>query len=173
MSRPKIQYETERLILKPTGIEDAAFIYELLNTPGWLEHIGDRNVHSLEAASQYIEDRMLTQYEEKGYGNYTVILKEDLSKLGTCGIYARPGIEDVDIGFSMLPQFMGKGYSYESSVKMMWLAEHKFGIKKITAITTRANVASQNLIQKLGMKFTKDVELEDDNEVLMQFGLVF
>ena len=173
MSRCIVRYETERLILKPTDIEDAAFIHDLLNSPGWLENIGDRNVHSEMDAIKYIQDRMLPQYEEKGFGNFTVILKEDHSKLGTCGIYSRPGMEDVDIGFSILPQNMGKGYSYEAAVKMMWLAEHEFGIKKITAITTKANIASQNLIKKLGLKYIKDVEIEGDDEVLMQFGLQF
>lgn len=171
MSKEKIKYETERLILKPTDIEDAAFIFDLMNSPGWLEHIGDRNVHSEMDAIKYIQDRMLPQYQEKRFGNFTVILKDDRSKLGTCGIYARPGMDDVDIGFSMLPQYMGKGYSYEASVKMMWLAKNEFGIKKITAVTTRANIVSQNLIKKLGMKFIKDVEFPGDNEILMQFGV--
>ena len=173
MSRSIIQYETERLLLKPTGVEDAEFILALLNSPGWLEHIGDRNVHTILESTKYIQDRMLPNYKEHGYGNFTVIRKEDSVKIGTSGIYARPGMEDVDIGFSVLPEYMGMGYSYEAALKMMWLAEHKFGIKKITAITTRANMASQNLIKKLGMKFIKDVELEGDDEVLMQFGLEF
>lgn len=173
MSRPIIPYETERLILRPTAVEDAEFILALLNSPGWLEHIGDRNIHSIDEAAKYIQDRMLPQYEEKGYGNYTLISKEDGLKLGTSGIYARPGLEDVDIGFSMLPEYMGRGYSYEAATKMMWLAQHEFGIKKITAITTRANIASQNLIKKLGMTYIKDVEIDGDDEILMQFGLVF
>ena len=173
MSKEKIKYETARLILKPTGIEDAAFILELLNSPEWIEHIGDRDVHSVIKATQYIQDRMLPQYEDQGYGNFTLILKEDGAKIGTSGIYARPGMDDVDIGFSVLPEYMGKGYSYEAAMKMMWLAEHKFSIKKITAITTRANIASQKLIEKLGMMYIKDVEIEGDDEVLMQFGLEF
>ena len=173
MSRPIIRYETERLILKPTGVEDAAFILALLNSPGWLEHVGDRNVHTVEEASKYINDRMLPQYEKIGYGNYTVIRKSDNAKVGTSGIYARPGIEDVDIGFSVLPDYMGQGYSYEAAVKLMHLAEHSFGINKITAITTKANIPSQNLIKKLGMKYIQDVKIDGDDEILMQFGIAF
>jgi len=36
--------ETERLILKPTDVEDAAFVLALLNSPKWKEYIGDRNI---------------------------------------------------------------------------------------------------------------------------------
>lgn len=173
MKRPIIQYETDRLILKPTGTEDAAFILELLNSPGWLEHIGDRGVHTVAEAHKYIEDRMLPNYEAHGYGNYTLIRKTDGAKMGTSGIYARPGIDDVDIGFSMLPSYMGQGYSYEAASKLMELAPTEFKIKKITALTTRANIKSQNLIKKLGMRYIKDVKIEGDPELLMQFGLEF
>jgi len=173
MSRIKIQYETKRLLLKPTDVQDASFILELLNSPGWIKHIGDRNVHTEAEAASYIQNRMLPQYEKYGYGNYTVILKEGGAKIGTSGIYVRPRQENVDIGFSMLPEHMGQGYSYEAATKIMELAEMKFGIKKITAITTRANIPSQNLIKKLGMTYIKDVEIEGDDEILMQFGLEF
>ena len=37
---PYKTFETERLILKPTLEEDAAFIYELFNTPKWLKTLG-------------------------------------------------------------------------------------------------------------------------------------
>lgn len=166
-------YETERLILKPTGIEDGEFIYTLLNSAGWLKYIGDRNVHSVDEAIEYIKNRMLPQYKKMGYGNFTLILKSNQSKIGTCGIYSRPGMKDVDIGFSMLPHYMKKGYGYEAAEKMMWLAQNIFGIEKITAITTKANIPSQNLIKKLGMKYVKDVKIEGDKEILMQFGLQF
>ncbi len=171
MGSKKIIYQTKRLILKPTDIEDAAFIYELLNSPGWLKNIGDRNVHSTEAAAQYIQDRMLKQYDKIGFGNYTIIRKKDQVKMGTTGIYVRPKMENVDIGFSMLPDYMGKGYSYEAAKKMMYLAEHEFNIKKITAITTKENIASQNLIEKLGLEYVQDIKMED--EILMQFCLIF
>lgn len=166
-------HETERLILKPTDTDDAEFIYALLNSPGWLKNIGDRNVHSIEEAARYIENRMLKQFKEKGFGNYTVIRKLDNAKMGTSGIYARPGMEEVDIGFSMLPEYMAKGYSYEAAQKMMWLAEHEFNLKNITALTTQDNIASQNLIKKLGLKYIKEIKIENDDEMLMQFGIQF
>ena len=59
-------FETERLLLKPSTEEDAAFVLELLNTPKWLQFIGDRKVHTLEAAKEYIRNRVLTQYDRLG-----------------------------------------------------------------------------------------------------------
>ena len=55
-------FETQRLILRPTIIEDASFILELMNTPLWLQNIGDRGVHTIEAAEQYIEEKIRSQF---------------------------------------------------------------------------------------------------------------
>ncbi len=54
MSKNKT-FETERLILKPTSEEDAAFIFDLLNTPKWLKYIGDRNIKTVESGAGLAE----------------------------------------------------------------------------------------------------------------------
>lgn len=46
--------ETDRLVIHPIEQTDAAFIYTLLNTPGWLRFIGDRHINNLSAAA-YIQ----------------------------------------------------------------------------------------------------------------------
>ena len=60
-------FETERLFLQPTTEEDAGFILELLNSPKWLEYIGDRSVHTEEDAKQYIKNKISPQLEKLGY----------------------------------------------------------------------------------------------------------
>ena len=94
---------TERLVLKPTTLEDAAFILELLNSPKWLKFIGDRNVKSIAEAEAYIKERMLPQFERLGFTNNVVIRKADGKKIGACGLYDRDGLEGIDIGFAFLP----------------------------------------------------------------------
>ncbi len=36
--------QTDRLRIRPFRVSDAPFILALLNTPGWLQYIGDRGV---------------------------------------------------------------------------------------------------------------------------------
>jgi len=106
------EFETERLIIKPTSEKDGEFIFELLNTPKWIEFIGDRNVKSVEDAKEYIQNKMTSQLERLGYSNYTLIKKPDGVKIGTCGLYDREGLEGIDIGFAFLPEYEKKGYAY-------------------------------------------------------------
>lgn len=166
-----LHFETERLILRPTSVEDAAFIFELVNSPKWLANIGDRKVRSLADAVRYIEERMLPQLERLGFSNYTVIRKSDGVKLGSCGLYDREGLEGVDIGFAFLPQHEGQGYAWESASKIKEAAIHHFGIRKISAITIEKNIASQRLIKKLGLTFAKKMYLPDDPEELWVYEL--
>ena len=42
--------ETERLRLRTINPDDAAFYYQLVNDPTWLEHIGDKGIRSVEQA---------------------------------------------------------------------------------------------------------------------------
>jgi len=164
-------FETERLKLKPTLEEDATFILKLLNTPKWLKNIGDRKVYNTKDAIKYIRDRNIKQLKKLGYGNYTVVRKSDNKKIGTCGLFEREGLDDIDIGFAFLPEHEGQGYGYESAIKLIELAFNEFELKKITAITTKENITSQKLLIKLGLQYLKVVHLPDDDEPLMFYQL--
>ncbi len=164
-------FETERLLLKPTTEEDASFLLELLNTPKWIQNIGDRNIRSIEDAKNYIADRITPQFEKSGYSNYTVMRKSDSSKIGCCGIYDREGVEGLDIGFAFLPQYEKKGYAYESSNKIKQIAIDLFKIKKMSAVTLPQNIPSQKLLEKLGFIFIKIINIPNDPEDLMLYEL--
>ena len=47
--------ETARLRLRRLELDDAPFILELLNDPGWIRFIGDRKLRTLEQARDYLE----------------------------------------------------------------------------------------------------------------------
>jgi RimJ/RimL family protein N-acetyltransferase len=164
-------FETDRLVLSPTSVEDAEFIFELFNTPKWLKFIGDRNIKSIEDAKEYIERKMVSQLERLGFANYTLIRKFDQTKVGICGLYDREGIDGFDIGFAFLPEFEGNGYGFESANKLKQVAFHEFGIHEIVAITTKDNTSSQKLLEKLDMKMSGFIKLPNDDEELLLYKI--
>ncbi len=164
-------YETERLIIRPTTVEDAPFIREVMNTEGWLKNIGDRKVYTNEAAANYIKEKIRPQQERLGYSNNTVIRKSDGAKMGSCGLYDREGLEGVDIGFAFLPEYGGKGYAFEAANKIKELAFGSFGLSIISGITIEANMPSRKLLEKLGLKFIKYMHLPNDEEELMFYQI--
>lgn len=169
--KPSQNIETNRLILKPTSSDDAEFIYELLNSPKWIKFIGDRNIKNLEDAVAYIEERIRPQQIRLGYSNYTVIRKKDGAKIGSCGLYDRPGIDGIDLGFAFLPHFEKQGYAFEGANKLLDAAIHKFELDQVSAITLKENEASQKLLEKLGLKHIRNIVLPRDEEELMLYQL--
>lgn len=162
-------FETERLFLRPTAPDDAEFVLKLFNTPKWLKNIGDRGVYSIEEAGLYIKMRMIPQMERLGFSNYTIVRKSDNEKIGICGLYDRAGLDGLDIGFALLPEFEGNGFAFEAASKLVQVASDEFEITEIQAITSTDNISSQKLIEKLGLKFAGTVRLPNDNEDLFLY----
>ncbi|MDQ1098159.1 MULTISPECIES: GNAT family N-acetyltransferase [Chryseobacterium] len=162
-------YETERLIIQPVSLDDAAFILELHNSPNFIRYIGDRGLRSIHDAEQYINKRFIPQFERSGFGNYVITEKYGGKKVGAVGIFEREGLDVADIGFSFLGEFEGRGYGFEAATKVKSVGMVDFGLTKLSAITTKDNFASQKLIGKLGLKFKKYVTIPNDDEELMYF----
>lgn len=169
--KPDRSFETLRLILKPTIIDDAEFIFAVLNSPKWLKYIGDRKVKTLPDAVTYIEEKIRPQQIELGYSNYTVIRKLDDVKIGSCGLYKREELQNIDIGFAFLPEYEKHGYGFESAQKILEVAFHVFHLKRICAITIKDNLDSQRLLEEIGLKYIREITLPNDDEKLMYYEL--
>ena len=165
--------ETERLFLREINGEDAGFILELVNEPGWLKNIGDRGIRTLEAARECISNVYVAGYEKFGFGLYLVGLKESNQPVGVCGLIKRDALEHVDIGFAFLERFQGKGYAVESALAVMKYAEVKIGLKRVVAITVPDNTGSIKVLEKIGLKFEKMIRLPGSEEELKLFARDF
>lgn len=160
--------ETERLLISKIGPEDADFIMQLLNTPSWIKYIGDRGIHSLDDARNYISSGPVKSYEQFGFGLYLVKLKASHTPIGMSGLLKREMLDSPDIGFAFMPDFTGQGYGLEAARAVLNYAEETFQIKRVLAITLLTNTSSIRLLEKLGMVFEKMIE--SANEELMLFS---
>lgn len=168
----KIIKETERLYLVEATTKDAAFMLALLNSEGWLKHIGDRNVRTESEAKQYLLDRVIKAYDE-GFGMYNVIIKSTEETIGMCGLVNRPTLEGIDIGFGFLAKYMGKGYAFESATAIMSFAKNDLKLEKVLGITTQENIRSQKLLEKLGLTITKSYTDESDGSPMYLYEIIF
>lgn len=154
--------KTDRLVLQPITLSHAEFYLQLMNSPGWLKFIGDRKIYSVEQCAEYLETRMLPQWKEKGYGNYIAYRKTDNVPVGAIGIFSRPGLDTVDLGFAMMDEYMGQGYTYEGANRLLQEASRTFALSKIQAITDPQNVPCQRLLEKLGFAYQGNIILPNE-----------
>jgi RimJ/RimL family protein N-acetyltransferase len=158
--------ETERLVLRWLSTDDAAFILELVNEPSWLKYIGDKGVKTLQDAENYIRKGPVEMYRRLGFGLYLVEIRESNEPIGICGLIKRETLEDVDLGFAFLPKFWGKHYAVESATAAMSYGKNVLGIARIAAITSQDNRPSEQLLEKLGFRFERNVRLSTSDDEL-------
>ncbi len=163
--------ETDHLVITELKKEDAPFILALVNSPGWLQYIGDRNIHDIAAAENYISNGPMASYAAHGHGLHLVSLKETKVPIGICGLLKRDSLEYADIGFALLPAYTGKGYALEAGFASLLHGMQVLHMKKILAITLPSNQPSINLLNKLGLVFEKKIQLPHTAEELLLFSV--
>jgi RimJ/RimL family protein N-acetyltransferase len=151
--------ETDRLILRRLSADDAEFILGLLNDPSWLQSIGDRGVRTLDDARAYLLRGPVASYERLGFGLYLTVRKADGVSLGMSGLLKRDGLEEIEVGFALLPQFWSQGYAREAAAAVMAHGRSALGLRRIAAVTSPGNDRSIRLLGKLGLKYEKMVQL--------------
>jgi ribosomal-protein-alanine N-acetyltransferase len=159
--------ETDHLILRKFSIEDAPFILELLNQPAWLRFIGDRSVRTIEDAERYIRQGPMESYERLGFGLWLTELKDGLVPIGMCGLIKRESLEDVDIGYALLPEFWSKGYAFEAACAAMEYGKRVLKLERIVAIVTPDNERSIKLLERIGLKFESTLREPDGSELYL------
>lgn len=162
--------ETERLALRRIAIEDAPFILELVNEPAWLQFIGDKGVHCIEDACNYIRSGPMASYVENGFGLWLVEAHEGRVPLGICGLIRRDGLPDVDIGFAFLERHRRRGFAVEAATAVMAYGKSELGLERIVAITDPENHASIRVLEKLGLRFERTLRISADDVELSLFG---
>lgn len=151
--------QTDSLRMQEVELSDLDFIFELHNSPKWLQYIGDRGIHSLKDATIYIQ-QLHKNYRSQGYGLYKIMLKEKQIPIGLCGFIRRNFLSHPDLGFALLPQYEQQGFALEAAEAMLDYGFTGLGFETVFAITSTENLRSQHLLRKLGFKKEKIIEPE-------------
>jgi [ribosomal protein S5]-alanine N-acetyltransferase len=159
-------FETARFSVHLVSIADAPFILELLNTASWIQYIGKRDVHTVEDAEQYIQERFIAHYQEWGFGVYAVRLKGTATPVGIITLLKKPHLDSPDIGYAFLDVFTGNGFAFEATRGVYNYALSTLGMTRIVAVTLENNERSIKLLKKLGFYFEKTIQ-QGDIELLL------
>jgi RimJ/RimL family protein N-acetyltransferase len=162
--------QTERISLSKFSDEDAPFIIQLLNSKGWLDFIGNRNVKTQEDALNYLNKSIYSGYNDNGFGLWKVTLNDGGVPIGMCGLLKRADLPASDIGFAFLPEYIGKGFGQEASRAVLQIAAERFKLDEVLAITDPANTKSIGLLIKSGFGFSKSVSMHEGKETLLLFS---
>lgn len=155
-----IVLETNRLVLRELTIADAPFLCALLNEPSYLTNIGDRGVRTVEQAATFIEARFVASYRAHGYGHWLVESKTG-TPMGCCGLINREALGEIDVGYVLRPAFWNQGFAFEAASAVMAWGRAR-GLGRIVGVISKGNAVSIHLLEKLGLRFEKPVQLNGE-----------
>ena len=162
--------ETERLNLREMSGSDADFVLKILNDPGFVRFVGDRGVRTHEDAARYIDERFVGSYRRNGFGLWLVEVKDEQAPAGICGLLKRGTLPGVEVGYSLLPTFRGKGYAFEAAEAALGYARDVLGLPRLYAVVNPDNAASIRVLEKLGMKFEHPLRLPGEESDINLFS---
>lgn len=163
--------ETERLELGVIGEEDAEIMLAIWNDPAFIRNVSDRGVRTIDEAREAVREGAQKMFEDYGYGPYWMQLKSDGTRIGICGLFKRENLDDPDIGFAVLPDWIGKGYAGEAASAVVAYAREGLGLPALTAIVSPANEPSIGLIKKLGMSFDRMITMPGDDDAIQLYSM--
>lgn len=162
---------TSRLALRELTPDDAPFMLELMTEPGFVRWIGDRGVHDLAQARDFIAHRWLAHYARHGFGHWCVQVAATGEPLGLAGLVRREGLEHPDLGYAFLERTWGRGYAFEAASAVRELARDRFALARLQAIVLPDNAPSIGLLRKLGFGYERTARLPGEDVDLAVYGL--
>lgn len=158
---------TDRLNITLLSNGDAPFIYKLVNSELWLKYIGQRNINNIIDAENYIQK--INNNPQTIF--WTVSLLEGNIPIGLLTLIKRDYLDSEDFGFAFLPDYHKQGYAYEASKSLLKYLNKEKSLQSVYAITLPENTASIKLLEKLELRYLKDIK--DNDTILKLYQLRF
>lgn len=151
---------TTRLRLEPLVLDDAAFVVELLNEPGWLQHIGDRGVRSIADAQRYLIAGPMAMQAKHGLGVWRVTRRDDGVAVGVASLLRRELLPGADLGYALLARHEGRGYAREAAKALLAWGQREHGLQRTLAVVSPVNTRSVALLTGMGFRFEREFAWE-------------
>ncbi|WP_424811262.1 GNAT family N-acetyltransferase [Roseococcus sp. YIM B11640] len=148
LNAPRI-VTTERLSLLPPGVEHLPDLIALKgdeNAFGLMLH----GVRSPERTREELEDD-IDFWQVRGYGTWSVFLRETGDFLGITGLMERPDGRGVALRFALWPSCRGKGYAREAARAALEFG-HAAGLDRIIGVARDTNLSSRAVLTDCGMR---------------------
>jgi len=147
-------FETERLLLRPFTLADAADVQRLAGDRAIAANIGGNFPHPYEdgMAEEWISGHQ-EQYENGNAIQFAVVLRSDNSLIGTIALTVSQDAARAELGYWMGKDYWGQGYCTEAARPVVKYGFEVLELNRIHACHFGGNPASGRVMQKTGMKY--------------------
>ncbi len=146
-----MQIYTERLLIREIVEQDWTYIHQYTTLPEVTTHTA-WGPNTEEDTRSYVQDvlRMQQANPRTGY-ELAICLKEDGRLIGGAGLHMTEQT-NAELGYVLHPAYQRKGYITEACNALLELGFHELGVHRIFAKCRPENIASEKVMQRIGMK---------------------
>jgi ribosomal-protein-alanine N-acetyltransferase len=155
--------ESERLVFRAVQESDFPAWLAFHQDPRTSEHwISQKESPERECEKWYEKQRY--RYENNLGGMNALVAKEHGRLVGYCGLLVQMVDENIEleIAYSLLPEFWNKGYALEAAKHCKDFAFRHNLAPSLISIISLSNVPSANVARKIGMEIEKTTTYNDN-----------
>jgi RimJ/RimL family protein N-acetyltransferase len=149
MSPPPIT--TVRLRLTPACAADVVELHALWTTPAVRRFLWDDATIAPEVAAALVQ-RSSESFARRGFGLWVVRLRVAAPLIGFCGLRAPDKVPDPELLYGLAPVYWGQGLATEAGHAVLTYAFETLRLDRVSATTDALNVASDRVLQRVGMR---------------------
>lgn len=148
---------TERLSVTPASEADFGELKALWSDVDFVRPAFPKPLTGEEVWTRLLRD--IGHWQVRGYGNWTVRLKETGEFVGSVGVldYQRdidPPLDGHELGWAVAPRFQGQGMAFEAvSAALAW-CDGALNVQRTVCIISPDNASSLKLAARLGYQKT-------------------
>jgi len=143
---------TARLVLRGFTEDDVDPLYRILSDADALRYFPDPRPPSRERVQKIISNQ-LQHWERHGYGWWALEPRSNEELVGWSGLQFISETTEVEVGYLLGQPFWGQGLATEAAQACVQYGFEQLGLQTIVGIVHPENVASQRVIEKLGLSF--------------------
>ncbi len=147
----EIRMETERLILRPRTMADIEANLAMDMDPDVHRFIWGNSPPGRESRRRILHDQIATDWPQRG-GIWVVERKDVPGFLGWCNLVPLEDSGFMEIGYRYTRAAWGQGFATEAARRVLDHGFRRLNLDPIVAVTHPDNAASQQVLEKIGLK---------------------
>jgi len=162
------EIETDRLYLRHFTPDDIEPLCQIRSDPDVMRYMRDGKPLSREQVQANLND-IIQHYREHRFGFWAIIYKEQSQLIGCCGLRFLENTPEIELGYMLAKPYWGRGLATEGAKASLKYGFEELKLERIVALAYPQNIASRRVMEKLGMKYEKDVL--DNNRNLAYYAI--
>lgn len=144
--------ETDRLYIRPFQKKDWEPFFSFMRDEKATQYLSFIKEQKTYKGAEELFNMILERYgEENQIFALAIIRKMDHQYVGAIGLLPMEGSSDVEVFYTLLPKYWGKGYATEATHRLFAYVFSELEVERIVASIYPANRASEKVAERVGM----------------------